>query len=158
MFFVHWSSLHCKLSSLRVIFSNHSKKHEPFFYLQICSYYFDTPRSKVFQVTDSVKWSTSLVALLLCIRCILHYNMSPFVKYSGWLWHVPANNFLYKANNRNTWRTHIVCSKLTSFMLFWCLYCCFQTYFTPFSSVSIIAFEPVNVFWDVLSLSIFLLF
>ena len=29
----------------------------------------------------------------------------------------------------------------------WCIYCCFLTYFTPFSSVPVIDFAQVNVSW-----------
>ena len=39
----------------------------------------------------------------------------------------------------------------TSMKLFWCFYFEFWTYFTPFSGVSIVNFEQVNVSWDVLN-------
>ena len=42
---------------------------------------------------------------------------------------------MFKVNNKNT-RTS-----------FWCFYCWLWTYFTPFSSVSIVDFEQANVNW-----------
>ena len=36
---------------------------------------------------------------------------------------------------------------MTSMRSFWCLYCQFGTYFTPFSSDFIADFEQANVFW-----------
>ena len=36
----------------------------------------------------------------------------------------------------------------------WCFYCSLSTYFTPFSSVSIIDFEQVNVRWTILDLAV----
>ena len=44
----------------------------------------------------------------------------------------PANIYLFKVNNRNTRNRCVICSKLI-------------TYFAPFSSVSIVDFEQVNV-------------
>ena len=55
----------------------------------------------------------------------------------------PANIYLlFKVNNRNTrsW-------SLTSLTSFWCFYCRLLTYFTPFSRVSIVEFEQVNINW-----------
>ena len=55
----------------------------------------------------------------------------------------PANIYLpFKVNNRNT-RTW----SLTSLTSFWYFYCRLLTYFTPFSSVSIVEFEQVNINW-----------
>ena len=34
-------------------------------------------------------------------------------------------------------------------MSFWCFYCYLWTYFTPFSSASIVDFEQINVIWEV---------
>ena len=64
----------------------------------------------------------------------------------------PAGIYLLKVNNRNTRTRCEICSKLTIYL--------FQvsnrntrkrcgTYFTPFSSVSIVDFEQVNVSWAV---------
>ena len=44
--------------------------------------------------------------------------------------------------------------KTTSMTSFWCLYCWLLTYFTPFSSVSIVDFEQVNVSWNTLKISL----
>ena len=54
-----------------------------------------------------------------------------------------ANNYLFKVNNRNTGKRCEICSKLTITLLtlFFCLYCYLWTYFTPFSSTSIVDFE-----------------
>ena len=45
---------------------------------------------------------------------------------------IPCKTDLFKVNNRNTRKRCEMCSKLT-----------IKTYFTPFSSVSIVAFEQV---------------
>ena len=45
--------------------------------------------------------------------------------------YIPANIYLLKVNNRNTRKRCEICSK-----------------FTPFSGVSIVDFEQVNVCWD----------
>ena len=50
-----------------------------------------------------------------------------------WKEQEPANIYLFKANNRNTIKRFEKCSKLTIK--------------TPFSSVSIVEFEQVNVSW-----------
>ena len=52
--------------------------------------------------------------------------------------HLPANIYLLKVNNGNTKKRCEICSKLTIKTL------------TPFSNVSIIDFEQVNVSWDTL--------
>ena len=54
-----------------------------------------------------------------------------------------ANNYLFKVNNRNTGKRCEICSKLTITLLtlFFCLYWNLWTYFTPFSSTSIVDFE-----------------
>ena len=56
------------------------------------------------------------------------------------------NIYLFKVNNRNTRKSYEICSKLTiktpeRHQWLW-------TYFTAFSSVSIVDFEQVNVSWD----------
>ena len=48
---------------------------------------------------------------------------------------------MFKGNNKNI--------RTTSMMSFWCFYWKLWTYFTPFSSVSIVEFEQVNVNWEV---------
>ena len=48
----------------------------------------------------------------------------------------PANIYLLKVNNRDTGKRFKISSKLT-----------IKTNFTPFSSVSIVHFEQVNVIW-----------
>ena len=55
------------------------------------------------------------------------------------------NIYLFKVNNRNTRKSYEICSKLTiktpeRHQWLW-------TYFTAFSSVSIVDFEQVNVSW-----------
>ena len=52
----------------------------------------------------------------------------------------PANIFLHTVNYRNTRKRCEICSKLT-------IKTPERTYFTPFSSVSIVAFEQVKVSW-----------
>ena len=56
----------------------------------------------------------------------------------------PANIYLFKVNNRNTRKRCEICSKLTikTPLVFLLL-----TYFTLFSTVSIIELEQVNVTW-----------
>ena len=62
----------------------------------------------------------------------------------------PANIYLFNVNNRNTRKRCEICSKLTiqtperRQTLFLLL-----TYFTYFSSASIINFEQVNASWEV---------
>ena len=51
---------------------------------------------------------------------------------------------MFKINNRNTGKSCEICSKLTV-----------KTFFTPFSTVSIVDFEQVNVIWDI-SISFYL--
>ena len=46
---------------------------------------------------------------------------------------------MFKVNNKNT--------GTTSLTPFWCFYCKLWTYFIPFSSVSSVDFEQVNVNW-----------
>ena len=48
---------------------------------------------------------------------------------------------MFKGNNKDT--------RTTSMVLFWCLYCQLSTYFTPFSSVSIVTFQHVIAGWSV---------
>ena len=63
----------------------------------------------------------------------------------------PANIYLSEVNIRNTRKRCKICSKLIiktrPMASFWCLYCYLWTYFTPFSSVSIVGFEQVNICW-----------
>ena len=67
---------------------------------------------------------------------------------------IPAGNYMFKVNNRNTRTKCEICSKLTIKVperhqaSFWCLYCWLWTYFTPYSSVSTVNFEQVNAGWD----------
>ena len=56
----------------------------------------------------------------------------------------PANIYLFKVNNRNTRKGYEIC---TSFSSSWCFYSLLWIYFTPFSGVSIVDFEQVNVNW-----------
>ena len=66
----------------------------------------------------------------------------------------PENIYLFKASSRNTRKRCEIGSKLTikipkqhqsGVTSFWCLRCNLWTYFTPFSSVSIVGFEQINV-------------
>ena len=52
----------------------------------------------------------------------------------------PVNIYLFKVNNRNSRKSCEICSKLT-------IKAPEQPYFTPFSTVSIVDFEQVNVGW-----------
>ena len=52
---------------------------------------------------------------------------------SFWLWNI------FKVNSRST--------RTTPLASFWCFQCELWTYFTPFSGVSIVDFEQVNVRW-----------
>ena len=49
---------------------------------------------------------------------------------------------MFKVNNRKT--------RTTLMTFFWCFYFQLWTYFTPFSSVSIVDFEQESVSWDAL--------
>ena len=60
---------------------------------------------------------------------------------------VPAGNCMFIVNNRNTRARCQVYSKLTIKTPFWCHYCYFWYYFTPFSSVSILNFEHAITCW-----------
>ena len=66
----------------------------------------------------------------------------------------PANTYLFKVNNRNTRKRCKICSKLTKKTPEQhCLHSVafivnFLNYFLPFSSVSIVDFEQVNVFLE----------
>ena len=68
----------------------------------------------------------------------------------------PANSYLFKVNNKNIWKRCQMCSKLTMrttekrqsrrsgvfiILMSW-------TYSTPFSNVSIVEFEQVNIWWE----------
>ena len=58
----------------------------------------------------------------------------------------PVNIYLFKFSNRNFGKRCEIGSQIyTSISSFWCLYCLLWTYFTPFSSASIVDFEQVNV-------------
>ena len=50
---------------------------------------------------------------------------------------------MFKVNNKDT--------KTTPMASFWCLYRLLWTYFTSYSSVSIVNFEQVNAGWGVFS-------
>ena len=54
---------------------------------------------------------------------------------------VKCVKYIYKINNKFT--------RTTSLALFGCLCCLHLTYFTPFSTVSRVDFEQVNIFWDI---------
>ena len=55
----------------------------------------------------------------------------------------PANIYLFKVNNENTWKRYTICLKWTIKTVN--CYCSLWTYFAPFSSVSIVEFEQVTV-------------
>ena len=48
---------------------------------------------------------------------------------------------MIKVTNKNT--------RTTSKTSLWCFYCYLWTYFTAFSSITIVDFEEVNVSWDI---------
>ena len=69
---------------------------------------------------------------------------------------IPDRNYMFKVNNRNTKTRYEICSKLTikaSERHQWrrCFHCQLWTYFTSWSSVSIVNFEQVNAGWIALS-------
>ena len=72
-----------------------------------------------------------------------HFHMTPSL----------ANIYLFKANNRNTRKSWKICSKLTiktPELRQWRhsgVFIVNFKHFTPFSSVSIVDFEQVNVSW-----------
>ena len=55
---------------------------------------------------------------------------------------------MFKVNNKNT--------RTTSLTSFWCFYCQLQTYFAPFSRISIADFEQINIGWESISELLFL--
>ena len=61
----------------------------------------------------------------------------------------PASIYLPKVKNRNTKARCETGSELTINPLasFWCLYCSFWIYFTPYFTASIVNFEQVNADW-----------
>ena len=72
-------------------------------------------------------------------------------------YYIPAGNYMFKVNNRNTRTRCEICSTINMFnnkdtrmmplASFWCLYCELWTYFLLCFSVSIVNFELVNVCW-----------
>ena len=75
-------------------------------------------------------------------------------KFDSYIKHIwanyPANIYLFKVNNRNTRKRCEICSKLTIKHQndeLW-------THFTPFSSVSFVDFEQVNISWVVFMIQI----
>ena len=86
--------------------------------------------------------------------------------FKKWLSKTPVkgyqvNIYLFKANHRNTRKRRKIWSKLTirvpeqNLTPYCCLHCWLWTYFEPFSSVSIVHFEPVNVCWHKQPLEVF---
>ena len=68
--------------------------------------------------------------------------------------HYLANNYVFKVNNRTTRKRCEICSSLTiktperrQWCRVWVSKCYLWTYFTPFSSFSILDFEQVIVRW-----------
>ena len=53
----------------------------------------------------------------------------------------PAGNYMFKVNNNKP------------LALFWCFYCELVTYFTLYSSLSIVNFEQVDASWVVFSIN-----
>ena len=65
--------------------------------------------------------------------------------------YIPADSHMFKFHNISNRTMCEICSELKTTerrSSFWCLYCYLWTYFTPFSSVSIVNFEEVNAGWD----------
>ena len=95
-------------------------------------------------------------------RLFLKKYMTPWqIKITPWTLErlAPVNIYLFRVNNKNTrkryenlFKVNNKDTRTTSMTLFWCFYCELLTYFTPFSSVSIVDFEQVSVGWDVSSL------
>ena len=92
--------------------------------------------------SEAVSWENAIATLL---------NLNILVKSS---WGFLANVYLFKVNNRNSrkkvWIMLEAINKNTrtmSITSFWCFYCKLWTYFVPFSNVSIVDFEEVNVSW-----------
>ena len=69
----------------------------------------------------------------------------------------PANICLFKFNNKNSRKRCETCSKLTikrserrlTYLIPFDVLKYFWTYFTPFSTVSVVDFEQGNINWDV---------
>ena len=65
----------------------------------------------------------------------------------------PVGDYMFKVNNRNTRTRCETCSMLTlqtpkrQLASLWCLYCWLWTYFTPWSSISIVNFEHESAGW-----------
>ena len=70
----------------------------------------------------------------------------------------PAGNYMFKVSNRNNRTRWEICQKLTIKTAeretlnasLWCLYCYLRTYFTPFSSVSILVHLFPSPLWRLL--------
>ena len=73
----------------------------------------------------------------------IHFMPRDFLMFSvGLEIHFPANIYLIKVNNRNTSKRYEICFKLT-------IKYQKDVNFTPFSSVSSVHFEQINVNWAV---------
>ena len=98
-------------------------------------------------------WCTSF-SLLIILNGLS--RESSFVSKLKLISQFPAKIYLFKVNNRNTRKRCKICSKLTKKTPEQhCLHSVafivnFFNYFLPFSSVSIVDFEQVNVFWNLL--------
>ena len=81
-----------------------------------------------------------------------------FLSYVLKLRSIPADNHIFKANNRNIRKRCEICSKLTiktperHLASFCCLYFYFWTYIIPWPSVFIVNLEQVNASWDSVSI------
>ena len=86
--------------------------------------------------------------------CSFHAGSSK----KNWEEAIPAGNYTFKVNNRNTRTECEICPKLTIKTPEWRqgFYCQLWTYFTLCSSVSIVNFEHVNAGWKVIVLYYYL--
>ena len=67
----------------------------------------------------------------------------------------PTNIYLFKVNNKNIWKKCEIYSKLLT--VFLCFCCELWAHFTPFSGISIVDFEHVNIIWVFIRIFLLLL-
>ena len=134
--------MHLNLALSSFIFSD-----KPFCNYLLVAYYLDT----------GVWLNLSDCHFKLRFWWISHNSTTIYTNLLGlWFWTgkcllgILANIPMFKANSRNTRKRCEICSKLerrryntrtTSMLSVWWFYCYLWTYFTPFSSASIVDFE-----------------
>ena len=100
------------------------------------------------------------ISSLITICFTNFYFLWTIISITKWFLNFQTNKmrskYMFKVNNRNTKTRYEICSKLTikaSERHQWrrCFHCQLWTYFTSWSSVSIVNFEQVNAGWIALS-------